>query len=165
MGRLHDLYTDAGQSPWLDNLKRGWITSGEIERWVERGVRGITSNPSIFQKAMETGHDYDEQLGDLVGGGRSIEDAYWDLVVADIREALRILRPVHDEAGGGDGFVSVEVDPTLARDRAGTEVAARHLDDLIDEPNLLVKIPATSEGVGAIGQMVAESRSINVTLI
>ncbi len=165
MGRLHDLYTETGQSPWLDNLKRGWITSGEIERWVERGVRGITSNPSIFQKAMDTGNDYDEQLGDLVGSGQSIEDAYWDLVVADIRDALRILRPVYDEADGGDGHVSVEVDPKLARDRVATEVAARHLDDLIDAPNLLVKIPATAPGVDAIEQMIAESRSINVTLI
>ena len=165
MGRLHDLYRDQGQSPWLDNLKRGWITSGEIERWVERGVRGITSNPSIFQKAMDTGHDYDEQLGDLVGSGQSIEDAYWELVVADIRDALRILRPVYDDANGGDGHVSVEVDPKLARDRGATEAAARHLDDLISEPNLLVKIPATAPGVDAISQMIAESRSINVTLI
>jgi transaldolase len=165
MSRLQDLYTGQGQSPWLDNLKRGWITSGEIARWVERGVRGITSNPSIFQKAMETGDAYDEQLGDLTHSGTSIEDAYWDLVVADIRDALAILRPVHDDSHGEDGYVSVEVDPGLARDRAGTEASARHLHRIIDEPNLYVKIPATAEGVGAIEQMIAEAHSINVTLI
>src|SRR5262245_30819174 len=98
---------------------------------------------------METGDAYDEQLADLVGGGSAIHAAYWDLVVADIREALRLLRPVHDSSDGHDGFVSVEVDPGLARDRAGTEAAARHLDELIAEPNLLVKIPGTAEGVGA----------------
>ena len=165
MSRLEDLHAQCGQSPWLDNLKRGWITSGEIEKWVERGVRGITSNPSIFQKAMETGDAYDEQLGTLVGSGSSVDDAYWELVVADIREALRLLRPVHDSSDGEDGYVSVEVDPGLARDRDRTEAAARHLDDLIAEPNLLVKIPATAEGVAAIETMVSEGRSINVTLI
>ena len=165
MGRLHDLHSEAGQSPWLDNLKRDWITSGEIERWVERGVRGITSNPTIFQKAIAAGTAYDEQFGDLVSGGTSTEDAYWDLVTQDIRSALAILRPVFDSSGGEDGYVSVEVDPGLARDEAGTAAAARHLNQLIAEPNLYVKIPATAEGVPAIGQMIAESRSINVTLI
>ena len=165
MGRLHELHETYGQSPWLDNLKRGWITSGEIERWVERGVRGITSNPSIFQKAIESGSEYDEQFGDLVAGGIPVEDAYWDLVTADIRNALGLLRGVHDESGGGDGFVSVEVDPGLARDEAGTVEAARHLHRLIDEPNLYVKIPATVEGVPAIRRMIGEGRSINVTLI
>jgi transaldolase len=165
MGRLQDLYTAQGQSPWLDNLKRGWITSGEVQRWVDRGVRGITSNPSIFQKAMESGSDYDEQLRSLVHDGASIEDAYWDLVVTDIRDSLAILRPVYDSSDGGDGYVSVEVDPSLARDRLRTEASARHLHDLIAEPNLYVKIPATAEGVGAIEEMIAEGRNINVTLI
>ena len=165
MTRLHDLHSVGGQSPWLDNLKRGWLTSGEIERWIERGVRGITSNPSIFQKAIESGVEYDAQFSSLVLGGSTVTDAYWELVVADIREALRLLRPVHDQSGGEDGFVSVEVAPSLAHDRAGTETAARHLDELISEPNLYVKIPATVEGVDAIRTMISEGRSINVTLI
>lgn len=165
MGRLQDLHDQQGQSPWLDNLKRGWITSGEIERWVERGVRGITSNPSIFQKAIESSDDYTPQLADLVSGGETIEDTYWDLVVADISEALRILRPVYDSSDGGDGFVSVEVAPSLARDTEGTMAEARTLWDRISAPNLLVKIPATEEGIPAIRQMIAEGRSINVTLI
>ena len=106
MGRLHDLHSQQGQSPWLDNLKRGWITSGELERWVERGVRGLTSNPTIFQKAIADSPDYDTQFGDLIGGGASVEDSYWSLVTADIEDALRILRPVHDSSGGIDGRVS-----------------------------------------------------------
>jgi transaldolase len=163
--RLQDLHAEQNQSPWLDNLKRGWITSGELERWAERGVRGITSNPSIFQKAMETGDAYDAQLRDLAGSGTTVLDSYWELVVSDIRDALRILRPTFDASGGEDGYVSVEVAPSLARDTAGTIEAARHLNTLIDEPNLYVKIPGTAEGLPAIQQMIAEGRSINVTLL
>jgi transaldolase len=163
MTRLQQLYADEGQSPWLDNLRRGWITSGELQAWVDRGVRGITSNPSIFQKAMGTGTDYDAQLRDLAG--LSIDDAYWSLVVQDIEDALRILRPVHDSSDGVDGYVSVEVAPSLARDTEGTIAAARELHERIDEPNLYVKIPGTAEGIPAIQQMISEGRSINVTLI
>ena len=165
MGRLHDLYSTGGQSPWLDNLKREWLASGDIQRWVDRGVRGITSNPAIFQKAIESGAEYDEQFRRLVGEGASTEDAYWDLVVDDISEALRILRPVYDTSNGIDGYVSVEVAPSLARDGARTEVAARILDDRIAAPNLLVKIPGTAECVAAVRTMISEGRSINVTLI
>ena len=162
--RLHELH-DLGQSPWLDNLRRGWLTSGELATWIERGVRGLTSNPTIFQKAISAGRDYDEQFGDLVRGGSAVADAYWDLVTADIEGALALLRPVYDESDGLDGFVSVEVAPELARDTAATEAAARSLHETIDEPNLYVKIPGTAEGLGAIRTMIAEGRSINVTLI
>ena len=165
MGRLQELHSEQGQSPWLDNLKRGWITSGELERWVERGIRGITSNPTIFQKAIESSEAYDEQFGDLVRGGTSVEDSYWQLVTSDIREALRILAPVHDASDGHDGFVSVEVAPSLAHDTDGTIAAARHLNETIAQPNLLVKIPGTAEGLPAIEQMIAEGRSVNVTLL
>lgn len=165
MGRLHDLHDQFGQSPWLDNLKREWLESGEIQSWIDRGVRGITSNPAIFQKAIESATEYDEQFDELVGSGRSIEDAYWELVISDIHAALNLLRPVFDSSDGRDGFVSVEVSPSLAHDTEGTEAAARALDERIDAPNLLVKIPATREGIPAIEQMIAEGRSINVTLI
>jgi transaldolase len=165
MGRLQDLYDQQGQSPWLDNLKRGWITNGELERWVERGVRGITSNPTIFQKAIEGNVDYDAQLTELVRGGESTEDSYWDLVTKDIHDALAILAPVHDSSGGTDGFVSVEVSPELAHDTDGTIASARHLHATIDQPNLFVKIPGTAEGLGAIQQMISEGKSINVTLL
>lgn len=165
MTRLIELYERQGQSPWLDNIRRGWITGGELARWVERGVRGITSNPTIFQKAIESSDAYDEQLCAAIGRGGSVADAYWDLVVSDIRGALAIMRPVHDASDGVDGYVSIEVDPGLARDTAGTMEAARRLHDLIDEPNLYVKIPGTAEGLPAIRQMIAEGRSINVTLL
>jgi len=163
--RLHDLHADQGQSPWLDNLKRSWIDSGELATWVDRGVRGITSNPSIFQKAMTGTDAYDESLRTLMAGGTTVVDAYWDLVVRDIVDALEVLRPVHDASDGVDGYVSVEVDPSLAADTYGTIAAARVLDERIDRPNLYVKIPATAEGIPAIRQMVSEGRSVNVTLI
>jgi len=165
MSRLRELFDQQGQSPWLDNLRRGWITSGELQALIDRGVRGITSNPSIFQKAMTGTDDYDEQLGALAGAGQSIEDSYWDLVTRDIVDALDLLRPVHEATGGLDGFVSVEVDPSLAADTAGTEDAARHLRNMIGRPNLFVKIPATAEGIPAIRTMVSEGCSVNVTLI
>ncbi|HJM31907.1 MAG: transaldolase [Acidimicrobiales bacterium] len=165
MSRLRELFDQQGQSPWLDNLRRGWITSGELQALIDRGVRGITSNPSIFQKAMTGTDDYDEQLGALAGAGQSIEDSYWDLVTRDIVDALDLLRPVHEATGGLDGFVSVEVDPSLAADTAGTEDAARHLRNVIGRPNLFVKIPATAEGIPAIRTMVSEGCSVNVTLI
>lgn len=165
MGRLHDLYDRFGQSPWLDNLKRDWLRNGEIRRWVDRGVRGITSNPSIFQKAIETGGDYDEQFAELIRSGLSVEEAYWELVVTDIVAALEILAPVHDSSEGIDGFVSVEVDPGLARDTAATIEAAQALHARIGEPNLYVKIPATAEGLPAIQTLISQGHSINVTLI
>jgi transaldolase len=165
MGRLHDLYEQQGQSPWLDNLRRGWITSGELQQWIDRGVRGLTSNPSIFAKAMIETDDYDSELSELASAGSSIEDAYWKLVVGDINAALSILLPVHEASGGEDGYVSVEVSPTLAHDEAGTVAAARELDDRIDAPNVYIKVPATVEGVAAIQTLIGEARSINVTLI
>lgn len=162
--RLHALH-DSGQSPWLDNLRRGWLTSGELADWVARGIRGLTSNPSIFQKAISSGTDYDQQFGGLIAGGTTVTDAYWDLVISDIHGALALLRPVYDASDGIDGYVSVEVAPDLARDAAGTEAAARRLHTLIDQPNLYVKIPGTAEGLAPIRTMIAEGRSINVTLI
>jgi transaldolase len=165
MSRLHDLYTVHGQSPWLDNFQRGWLTGGELARWVDRGVRGITSNPTIFQKAISNSPLYDDEFSDLMSGGTSVDDAYWALVSSDIEGALAVLRPVYDESDGVDGFVSLEVAPELARDRDGTIASARELHERIDEPNLFVKIPATAEGVDAIRQMISEGRNINVTLI
>jgi transaldolase len=165
MTRLQELHEQQNQSPWLDNLKRGWITSGELRRWVDRGIRGITSNPTIFQKAMSSGTDYDGQLRSLLGAGSTVEQSYWELVTKDIHDALQILRPVYDSSDGEDGYVSVEVDPSLARDTEGTNASARHLWDTIARPNLYVKIPATAEGVPAIRQMIAEGRNINITLI
>ena len=165
MTRLHDLYDQEGQSPWLDNIRRGWITSGELADWVETGVRGLTSNPSIFQKAIQGSAEYDEEFTSSISSGMDVEASYWQLVTSDIRAALGILRPVYDESDGLDGYVSVEVDPGLARNTDGTTTAARALDERMGEPNLYVKIPATAEGLLPIQAMIAEKRSINVTLI
>jgi len=165
MTRLTDLHSSYDQSPWLDNVRRDWIRNGEMLRWRERGVRGVTSNPTIFQKAISGGADYDEQFSALLASGNSVVECYWEMVVADIRDTLAIFRPVFDESNGVDGFVSVEVSPLLARDTDGTIAAARQLDELIDEPNLYIKIPGTEEGLPAIEQVIAEGRSVNVTLL
>jgi transaldolase len=163
--KLQRLLTEQGQSPWLDNLKRGYLTSGELERMVDDGIRGITSNPTIFQKAIEAGHDYDQQFQSLAEENRPIDEAYWSLVTDDIRRALEVLRPVYTESAGGDGFVSIELAPDLARDTDGSIRTARELHTSIDRPNLLVKIPATAEGIPAVRHMIGEGRSINITLI
>jgi transaldolase len=164
MTTLHDLYDQQGQSPWLDNLRRDWLEDGTLAGLVDKGIRGITSNPTIFAKAISGQNTYDQEFGQLIKT-KSVVDAYWDLVVDDIVAALTLLRPVYDASDGGDGFVSVEVAPSLAHDTEGTTVAARNLHQRIDRPNVLVKIPATPECVPSIQQMISEGRSINVTLI
>ncbi|CAB4337733.1 unannotated protein [freshwater metagenome] len=165
MSRLTDLYATEGQSPWLDNVRRDWIENGEMQRWVDRGVRGVTSNPTIFQKAISGGDAYDVQFRELLSNGTSVTDAYWELVVTDINNVLGLLRPVYDTSNGIDGYVSIEVSPLLARDTEGTAAAARHLHALIKKPNLYIKIPGTKEGLPAIKSMIAEGVSVNVTLL
>jgi transaldolase len=164
MTRLHDLYEIEGQSPWLDNLRRDWIHDGRLARMIADGVRGITSNPTIFAKAIEGQASYDEQFSGLVNSS-SVEEAYWTLVVTDIVDALGLLRPIYDESDRSDGFVSLEVSPALAHDTALTVADARSLHERVDRPNLMVKIPATKEGLPAIERMIAEGRNVNVTLI
>ncbi len=163
--RLHQLFADHGQSPWLDNMRRDWIENGELQAWLDRGIRGITSNPSIFQNAIANSDDYDAQFTECVQGGMSIEDTYWALVTKDIEDALALLRPIYDTSAGEDGYVSVEVAPDLAHDLQGTVDAAMALHASIDEPNLYVKIPATVEGVEAIQEVIGAAKSVNVTLI
>ncbi len=165
MTRLERLFTEQGQSPWLDNLKRGYLSSGELARFIDEGIRGITSNPTIFQKAIAGQAAYDDQFRSLMTHHEKVDDAYWDLVIDDVEHALALLRPLYDESGGGDGFVSIEVAPGLANDTEGTIASARQLHERIAEPNVLVKIPATAAGIPAIRQMIAEGRSINITLI
>src|SRR3954453_10168477 len=165
MSRLHELYERGGQSPWLDNLKRGYLTSGELQRWVDRGVRGITSNPTIFEKAISAGTDYDDEFRSLISAGDSVTDSYWKLVTHDIEAALAILRPVYEASDGLDGYVSIEVAPGAAFDTDATLAQARQLHTTIGQPNLYVKIPGTAAGLPAIQQMIAEGRSINVTLL
>jgi transaldolase len=165
MTKLQKLHADFGQSPWLDNLRRDWLLDGTLESWIDRGVRGVTSNPTIFQKAMSQGTAYDDEFRSLLHDGKSVPEAYWAMVVADVEETLQRFRPIHDESGGEDGFVSLELAPDQARDTKASIEAARGFFEQIPEPNLYVKIPATAEGVPAIQAMVAEGRNINITLI
>jgi transaldolase len=164
MTKLHELHAQVGQSPWIDNLRRAALLSGELQHLVDEGIRGVTSNPTIFQKSVAGGSLYDEQFGDLLAD-QSVEEAYWELAITDVRDALAVLRPVYDSSRGGDGFVSIEVAAALAHDTEATVEAARWLHQRIDQPNLLVKIPGTAEGIPAIRQMISEGRSINITLI
>jgi transaldolase len=163
--RLVDLYSQQGQSPWLDNLQRGYITTGQLNDLIASGIRGLTSNPTIFQKAIQSSHDYDEQFTSEITSGNKPEDAYWSLVISDIWGALDAFLPLYQSSQGGDGFVSVEVDPWLAHKGDDTLSAARSLHQRINRPNVMIKIPATKEGIPAIKQMIAEGRNVNVTLI
>ena len=165
MTKLHQLHTGQGQSPWLDNLTRVYLRDGTLSCFIADGIRGVTANPTIFANAIESSDAYDEQFAVLIGEGRSVEDAYWDLVVDDVSVALGLLRPIYDSSNGADGFVSIEVAPDLAHETAATITAARNLHERINQPNLFVKIPATAEGVPAIQAMIGEGRNINVTLI
>ncbi|MHB8661547.1 MAG: transaldolase [Acidimicrobiales bacterium] len=164
MTRLHDLYGREGQSPWLDDLKRSYLQDGTLAARVAEGVRGVTSNPTIFAKAIAGEDTYDEEFATLVRTN-SVIDAYWRMVMDDVTNACAILRPCYDDAGGHDGFVSLEVAPDLAHDTEGTVKAARWLHATVDRPNLMVKIPATAPGVPAIRTMIGAGRNINVTLI
>ncbi len=164
MTRLHELHDRAGQSPWLDNLRRDWIHDGRLAGMLADGVRGITSNPTIFAKAIESRDEYDGQFRQL-SADHTVVEAYWEMAITDITDALGLLRPVYEQAGGADGFVSLEVSPDSAHDTAATVSEARMLHQRIGAPNLFVKVPATAEGIPAIEQLISEGRSINVTLI
>ena len=165
MSQLQRLRAEQGQSPWLDNLTRGYLNDGTLARLVAAGIRGVTANPTIVARAIESSAEYDERFAALTLAERSSKEAYREMVVTDVFAACAVLRPVYESAGGMDGFVSVEVAPALADDAQGTILAARGLHERIDQPNLLVKIPATAPGVPAIKAMVAGGRNINVTLI
>lgn len=155
-----------GQSYWLDNLSREIISNGELKKRIEQeGLRGITSNPSIFQKALATGNLYDEQIAKLAAEGMSKEEIYETVAVKDIQDACDLMRPVYDLSDGLDGYVSLEVSPYLACDTEGTKVEARRLFKAVNRPNVFIKIPGTLEGVPAIEEMLYEGININVTLL
>ena len=163
--RLHRL-AEYGQSVWIDFLSRDMIRNGELERRMrDDAVVGVTSNPTIFQKAISSGAAYDEQLREVLEEERDPKEIFLRLAIKDVEDALDLLRPVWDEGKGQDGYVSLEVDPNLASDTAGTIEEAQRLHETIDRPNLFVKIPAMKAGLPAIEEMIARGRSINVTLI
>jgi transaldolase len=155
-----------GQSPWYDNLTRQLITGGGLAQLMdEDGIRGVTSNPTIFEKAMASGEGYDEQLADLARAGAPLDSIYWALVLDDIRHAADLFRPTYDSLDGTDGFVSVEVAPDLADETAATIDQVHWLHAQAARPNVFVKIPATLAGIPAIEECLAEGISINITLI
>jgi len=156
---------DFGQSPWNDNLTRALATGGLRDLIAEHGMRGVTSNPTIFEKAMAQGNDYDAQLREVTARAASPIDAYWDLVTTDIAHAADLLRPTFDELDGADGFVSVEVSPDLAHDTDGTISQAKELWDRLDRPNVMIKIPATEAGIPAIAATLGAGINVNITLI
>src|SRR4051812_43451864 len=163
--RLHQL-SELGQSVWIDFLSRQMLQSGQLEQMVEEdAVVGVTSNPTIFQKAISQGNLYDEQIRDLLDELDDPKEIFWQLAEKDVGDACDLLRSVWDAGKGQDGYVSIEVDPNLAGDTEATIAEARRLHAQIDKPNLHVKIPATKEGLPAIEEMIASGKNINVTLI
>jgi transketolase len=155
-----------GQSYWIDNLTRGMIQSGELKRRVtEEGLRGVTSNPTIFNKAISKSKDYNEQIEKAVTSRRPIREIYEEIVTTDVRNACDVLRPVYDQSKGVDGFVSLEVSPHLAHDTEGSIREARHLFKMVDRSNLFIKIPGTPAGVPAVEELLFEGININITLL
>ncbi|MGZ6728863.1 MAG: transaldolase [Gaiellaceae bacterium] len=163
--RLHQL-SALGQSVWIDYLSRRLLKTGELARLMkEDAVVGVTSNPTIFQKAIAEGDAYDDQMREVLGEQEDLKEVFLALAIRDVQDACDLLRPVWDEGQGKDGYVSIEVDPNLAFDTAGTIAEAARLHDEVDRPNCFVKIPATKEGLPAIEEMIARGQNINVTLI
>jgi transaldolase/glucose-6-phosphate isomerase len=157
-----------GQSVWLDNISRDILIKGELKRLRdEDGLKGVTSNPSIFQKAMASGHAYDDQIKEILSQNSEISagDLFEELAIKDIQDATDVLRPVYDSTKGHDGFVSIEVSPELAYDTDGTITEAARLNNKVGRPNVMIKIPATQEGLPAIRKMISEGVCINITLI
>jgi transaldolase len=155
-----------GQIYWLDDLTRGMITSGELQQRVtEQGLRGITSNPSTFHKAISDSQDYDTQIERLVNEGYDATQIYEHLAVTDIQEACGILQPVYTGSDGTDGFVSLEVSPHLAHDAEATMHEVRRLSKAVDRPNVFIKIPGTPAGLPAIEEMLYEGINVNITLL
>ena len=155
-----------GQSPWLDFIQRRLLKSGELERMIDEwGVRGVTSNPVIFDKAIAHTHDYDSEITRLAEAAKSAAEIYEALAVEDVREAAELLLPVYRETDGADGFVSLEVSPHLARDPERTISEAKRLWTALDRPNVMIKVPGTREGLTAIRSLLADGINVNVTLL
>jgi len=165
MADLTALFNEFGQSIWLDNLSRAHLNDGSLNTRIAQGVRGLTSNPTIFAKAIQGSADYDEQFGALMAAHVAPVEAYWHMVIDDIQAACDAFAHLYESSDAVDGYVSVEVAPELSRNTSGTLLAARELHERVDRANVMIKIPATVEGLPAISAMIAEGRSVNVTLI
>jgi transaldolase len=154
-----------GQSVWFDNISRSLIESGQVQKMIALGVRGVTSNPTIFDKAISDSSDYDEKIRDLHKRGKSTFEIYDDLTVRDIQDAADMFRPVYEKTNGLDGYVSLEINPELAYKTQETIEEGRRLHKKVNRPNLMLKVPATEEGFGAIEALLGEGININITLI
>src|SRR6185295_15370086 len=162
--KLHEL-ADLGQSVWLDYIHRTLINSGGLRDYIDKGLRGVTSNPTLFADAIAESDVYDDQIQKLALEGKSPQEIYEELAVEDSRMAADVLRPVFDETEGIDGFFSLEVNPHLAHDKVGTINEAFRLFRAVDRPNVMIKVPATAEGVLAFKELIEEGININVTLM
>ncbi len=165
MNNLQKLHSGFNQSPWLDNLSRDLLQSGRLEQYVKDGIRGLTSNPTILEHAITTSDLYDEQIKSLAHDGLSVEEIYWKIVEQDIKAAAVLLKPLWDESGGVDGYVSLEVSPNLADETDATITQARRLWGEVDAPNLMIKVPATEHGVPVVRTLLSDGINVNVTLI
>ena len=157
--------TDLGQAVWLDYIRRSFTRDGDLQALIDQGVRGVTSNPAIFEKAIAGSDDYDDDIKRLAGEDKSVSEIYEALALVDIRQAADLLRPIYDRTDGHDGYVSLEVSPALAHDTAGSVADAQRLFTATDRPNLMIKIPATPAGIPAIKTVIAAGINVNVTLI
>lgn len=162
--RLRTL-ADVGQSVWLDYTERSFVASGGLQNYINKGLRGVTSNPDIFEKAIADTQDYDGEIHELAMQGKSAQEIYEELAVHDARMAADVLRPVFEETDGNDGYFSLEVNPHLAHDPQGTVNEAIRLFARVDRPNVMIKVPATQEGVLAFRELIEEGININVTLM
>jgi len=157
---------ELGQSVWYDNIDRSQLASGQFQRMLdEDGVVGVTANPTIFEKSISAGHAYDEQIDQLIREGKSTNEIYEALIITDIQTVADILRPIYEQTNGHDGYVSLEVSPDLAHDTEATLSEVRRFWKMVNRPNLMIKIPGTSEGLPAILQSLTEGINVNITLI
>ncbi|MDH5174121.1 MAG: transaldolase, partial [Elusimicrobiota bacterium] len=154
-----------GQSVWLDSISRSLIKSGRLKEMVDMGLSGMTSNPTIFDKAISSSNDYDEKICELYAAGKSIFEMYDDITIWDVQDAADIFMPVYEKTNGLDGYVSLEINPKLALDTKETIEEGRRLYEKANRPNVMFKVPATDAGFGAIEKLLAEGININITLI
>jgi len=154
-----------GQSVWYDNIDRAQLASGQVQRLIDNGVMGITANPTIFQKSISGGHAYDQQINQLLKAGKSTNEIYEAIAIQDIQTGADLLRPIYDRTQGKDGYISLEVSPDLAHNTQGTLAEVRRFWKMVQRPNLMIKIPATPEGIPAIQQALTEGINVNITLI
>ncbi|MGC4108384.1 MAG: transaldolase [Thermomicrobiales bacterium] len=165
MNPIQTLHTEQDQSVWQDDISRALLANGALQKAIDTGIRGVTSNPSIFQKAIAGSDAYDEDIQAQLGEGKSAAEIFQTVAVKDIQDTCDLFRPIFDESNGTDGFVSIEVLPSLARDTEGTLDNARVLWAAVDRPNVMIKVPGTEEGVPAIRTLLTEGVNINVTLL